>query len=62
VETKKTKKKKIINNFINKRITAKKFKLEFKVNLSEEGIISISSNFNNIIKKGILFLSFDIIN
>jgi hypothetical protein len=58
----KNEKKKVINNFINKRITAKKFKLEFKVNLSEKGIESISSEYNDMIKKGILFLSFDIIN
>lgn len=58
----KNEKKKVINNFINKRITAKKFKLEFKVNLSEKGIISINSKYYISIKKGILFLSFDISN
>lgn len=58
---KKENKKEIIN-FINKRITAKKFKLEFKVDLSQEGIISVGSKFSNNIKKGILFLTFDIYN
>ena len=58
----KEEKKKIINNFINKRINAKKFKLEFKVDLSKEKINAISSEFNKEIKKGILFLSFEIIN
>lgn len=55
--------KKIISNFINKRDKAKKFQLNFNVNLTQIGIVSISGNYNKIsINKGILSICFDIIN
>ncbi len=58
----KNEKKKIIYNFTNKRANAKLFELNFKINLSEKGVISISGNNESFINKGILYISFDIIN
>ena len=54
--------KKSLHNFINKRMNSKKFMLNFQLNLSEKGIVSISSDFKYSINKGILSISFDIIN
>ena len=50
----------VINEFINKRDNLKKFKLEFKINMSEEGILSVNKKFNFDINYGILFLTFNI--
>ena len=50
----------IINEFINKRDNLKKFKLEFKINMKEEGIFSVDKKFNHNINYGILFLYFNI--
>ena len=57
----KEKKGNIIHNFANKRLNAKKFKLDFKINLQEKGVKSISDPYEQSIKNGILLLSFDII-
>ena len=50
----------IINEFINKRDNLKKFKLEFKINMNEEGILSVNKKFSSDINYGILFLYFNI--
>jgi hypothetical protein len=50
----------IINEFINKRDNLKKFKLEFKINMNEEGILSVDKKFSSDINYGILFLYFNI--
>lgn len=57
----KEKKGNIMHNFANKRLNAKKFKLDFKINLQEKGVKSISDPYEQSIKNGILLLSFDII-
>ena len=57
----KEKKGNIMHNFANKRLNAKKFKLDFKINLQEKGVRSISDPYEQSIKNGILLLSFDII-
>ncbi len=57
----KEKKGKIIHSFADKRANTKKFKLDFKINLQEKGVKSISDPFEQAIKNGILLLSFDII-
>ena len=57
----KDKNKEVIYNLTNKRINAKKFYLNFKINLSEKGIVSISSESNFSINKGILLINFEII-
>ena len=59
---KKKENKKSLHNFIDKRMNSKKFMLNFQLNLSEKGIVSISSEFKYSINKGILSISFDIIN
>jgi len=46
----------------NKRINAKKFQLNFKINLQEKGIVSIGAEYTHSIQKGILLISFDIYN
>ena len=50
----------VINEFINKRDNLKKFKLEFKINMNEEKILSVDKNFTFDINYGILFLTFNI--
>ena len=50
----------VINEFINKRDNLKKFKLEFKIKMNEEGIASVDKKFEKEIKFGILFLRFNI--
>ena len=57
----KEKKEKILHSFANKRLNAKKFKLDFKINLQEKGVKSISEPCEQSIKNGILLLGFDII-
>jgi hypothetical protein len=58
----KNEKKISIHSFINKRMNSKKFLLNFQLNLTEKGIISISGDYKHSIDKGILSLSFEIIN
>ena len=50
----------IINEFINKRDNLKKFRLEFKIQMNEEKIVSVDKNFDSDINYGILFLKFNI--
>ena len=50
------------NILTDKRINAKKFQLNFKINLQEKGIVSIGTEYSHSINKGILNISFDIIN
>ena len=51
---------KTINEFINKRDNLKKFRLEFKIQMNEEKIVSVDKNFDSDINYGILFLKFNI--
>lgn len=51
---------KVINEFINKRDSLKKFRLEFKIKMNEEEIVSVDKNFEYDIQYGILFLKFNI--
>jgi hypothetical protein len=50
----------IINEFINKRDNLNKFRLEFKIQMNEEGISSVNKDFEHDINYGILFLKFNI--
>ena len=51
---------KIINEFINKRDNLKKFRLEFKIQMNEENIVSVDKAYEYDINYGILFLKFNI--
>ena len=50
----------IINEFINKRDNLKKFRLEFKIQMNEENIVSVDKAYEYEINYGILFLKFNI--
>ena len=49
-----------INEFINKRDNLKKFRLEFKIQMNEENIVSVDKAYEYDINYGILFLKFNI--
>ncbi len=50
----------IINEFINKRDNLKKFRLEFKIQMNEENIVSVDKAYEYDINYWILFLKFNI--